>query len=136
MAARRGVAPLAGDELGNASGDELPLPAATDDQPVDHRDKEHRSLRAKSGFFLLGVLRPTARLAMMPDTGELGAALLSRRREGVPDAEGVVARKSGCCGGAFCIDCSSCMSASGGSELGNRSGDDIADDEREKGASA
>lgn len=72
---------------------------------------------------------------MMPATGELGATELPPRR-GVPDADGVDARKRGCCGGAFCMDCSSCISASGGSELGNFSGDDIADDEREKGANA
>ena len=74
------------------------------------------------------MLRPTARLAIIPATGELGATEPPFRR-GVPDTDGVAARKRGCWGGAFCIDCSSCISASGGSELGNLSGDDIADDE-------
>lgn len=61
--------------------------------------------------------------------GELGASEKSRGREGVPAAEGVVGKKRGCAGGALGMDCSecvlSCISASGGSELGKLRGEDI-----------
>jgi hypothetical protein len=53
-------------------------------------------IRAKRGVFLLGVLIPIALLAIRPDIspGELGAL---SRRDGVPFADGVAARKRGCC---------------------------------------
>ena len=89
-------------------------------------DRKIADIRAKRGVFLLGVLKPTALLAITVDIapGELGGSY----RRGVPAADGVPAKNRGCGGGALGIDCSSCISASGGSELGNLRGDDIARD--------
>ena len=76
IAARRGFAPFVGEELGNASGEELPLPAVTNDGQSTLGYHSEFFLRANKGFFLFGVLRPTALLAIIPATGELGAAEL------------------------------------------------------------
>lgn len=84
----------------------------------------------KSGV-LFGVVRPTARRAVIERSGELVAGI-SLRRRGVPAVvEGVPARKSGFIGGTPGIDCAavevSCISTSPISEEGKSSagGEDI-----------
>lgn len=86
----RGV--FAGDELGKAIGDELP--AVKKGQGILKASKR-RYLPANKGV-LFGVLRPTALLAVIPRSGVLSGAFDPHRRAGVPDTEGVPARKRGC----------------------------------------
>lgn len=118
----RGV--FAGDELGNAIGDELP---AAEKSAPDIRQIKYQDPPANKGV-LFGVLIPKALLAGMPRIGVAS-------RAGVPAAEGVLAKNRGCGGGASGIDCSpkvlvlSCISTS--SEVGKSiGGDDMVEGEQ------
>lgn len=90
----------------------------------------YRDIRANKGV-LLGVLIPTALLAITLVNAFGVPASEGRSFRGVPAAEGVEGKKRGFSGGgAWDMDCpawvASSISASGTSELGkSRGGDDI-----------
>lgn len=81
---------------------------------------------AKRGVLLRGVFMPIALRAMIPDIPPGVFAKLSRRRTGVPFAEGVEGKKRGSAKGTSDIVVPSCISTSSRSEVGmSCGGEDI-----------